>query len=188
MEVDDWSVIPDTAPAKFDSAEHADIPAECFLKFSLDGPALSGKALEGTLFTIHWNIRDRTKLWLTERSGTAFLTFAKSIALAGDFFTDFPIYEPISYGQDFTARKARFETAVGTMRSDPSGIMGYMDKYLTDEAAAIDTIMENLAPKRTEDKAKEEKPEEKTVNQITQNYINEAGKSSLAQRRVSPQR
>lgn len=56
------------------------------------------------------------------------------------------------------------------MRNDPTGIMGWMDDYIMDESNGIDKVLEEL-PKESD-----AKPEEKTLNTVTQNYLAETGK------------
>ena len=130
-EEEDWALIPDAAPVKFDSGEHADIPSECSLKFKAakDATAYSGKSEqpEAVLKTIDIKDIDGPK--------TINLTFAKCIAVAGDFYVyekeDSYVYEknpdgslekdgskygfPICYAKSFKEQVERVRGGVANM-------------------------------------------------------------------------
>ena len=134
----DWDVIPDSAPVKFDSAEHADIPSECYLRFTADPneKPLSGKAEGGR------------KLATTEKKMKKKLTFAEVIALGGDFYVNRPggdLTRVISYGKTFEERRNRFNGAVDDISQDPDNAIELLTtKYLAPEVAGIESILASL--------------------------------------------
>ena len=146
---DEWDLIPDDAPVKFDSAEHADIPSECYLKFTADPSEvpLSGKAAEGR------------KLATIDPKMKKTLTFAEVIALAGDFYVNKPETDVICYGKTFQERKRRFDGAVLDISQDPTKIIGALTKdYLAPEVAGIDKVLGDLDFEATDPKAQQPDP------------------------------
>ncbi|KAL8786295.1 MAG: hypothetical protein Q9213_002890 [Squamulea squamosa] len=209
---DMWDLIPDTAPVKFDSAEHADIPAECQLRLTTDRKlAVSCNSQAATLVSVPWTGYGaithavewaKANLGLGDKSKVD-LNFAKIIALAGDFYVNDEVDQPISYGKDIVERKARFGAAVKNLVTDYYGTLPYLDKYLSDEGFMIEKILgdlplevqetdpnkppEDFTPPRKPDgkdltdaeiaaaekAALYQKVENKGPNRIVQNYINQ---------------
>ncbi|KAL8733469.1 MAG: hypothetical protein Q9166_002095 [cf. Caloplaca sp. 2 TL-2023] len=162
-----WDIIPDSAPVKFDSAEHADIPAECNLRFSADADAkvLSGKSEEGTLFQ-----HPKSKMNFT---------YAKTIALGGDFFTVYPVWRTICYGETPADRKMRFTEAVNNLKADGGYVFAEdgtlttsLDNYLSSEVGGIEAILADT-PAEKDITTGPLKPEDKGTHLITQAYVNE---------------
>ncbi len=193
-----WDLIPDDAPVKFDSAEHADIPSECYLKFTADPneTPLSGKAEQGR------------RLATTEKKMKKKLTFAEVIALAGDFYVNRPnndLTQVISYGKTFDERRKRFDGAVDDISQDPDNAIEMLTtKYLAPEVSGIENVLASLdfePPSDESDQAKSAQPQptqlnsasadkpDQTkltkepvkslgVNEIVYNYKNEISRSS----------
>ncbi|KAG8525647.1 uncharacterized protein KY384_000407 [Bacidia gigantensis] len=207
---DGFDIIPDTAPVKFDSAEHADIPAECQLRLTTDRSlAVSCNSQAAILVSVPWTgygVITHAINWAKSNLGylsnsKVDLNFAKIIALAGDFYVNDDVTQPISYGADMAERKARFGAAVKNLVTDYYGTLPYLDKYLSDEGYMIEKILgdlplevpdldpnkppgEIIPPKKPDgtdwtDKEREEaenaamyqKVENKGPNRIVQNYI-----------------
>lgn len=136
----DWDLIPDSAPVKFDSAEHADIPAECYIPFSTNRDNdLSGRSEEGTL-----------KVQKKPGKNDVNITFAKAIAYVGEFFVNKPIPNIISYGDTFGTRKNRFTGSVEDLKGDPNnhlrdGLLGKknpgLESYLSSEWTGIERFI-----------------------------------------------
>ena len=148
-----WRFIPDNAPIKFDSAEHADIPSECYLKFTADPSEvpLSGKAEEGR------------KLATIEPPMKKTLTFAEVIALAGDFYVNKPEKDVICFGKTFGERKRRFNGAVLDISQDPTNIIEALTiDYLAPEVAGIDKVLGDLDFEPTDPKARQSDPNKAT--------------------------
>ena len=103
FELDDFHAIPSFAPVKFDSGEHADVPSDCSLKFSA-GPnaiAYSGKAGESDTPVLHTMDVVETTKHKTEKK-KIISTFAKCIAVASDFYVHEREFEP-----DTTTKSAK---------------------------------------------------------------------------------
>ena len=141
-EEDDWSFTPEESPVKFDSGEHADIPSECYLKFSAadNAPTFSGKA--ETKESILWTVE--TPNPMTKTIYKVPLTFVKCIALAGDCY----VYEepkgeydkPITYAKDFETRKARVREGVLNMKQDEGNLMPPHIRSTADGFLFINTV------------------------------------------------
>ena len=129
FELDDFDAIPSLAPVKFDSGEHADIPSECSLKFSAEPNAVaySGKAEEPATPVLHTiDVVEKGKKKKIK------LTFAKCIAVAGDFYVYEREFEPgtttesakgkwgypIGYAKTFSEQQARIRGGVINMMKD----------------------------------------------------------------------
>ena len=155
---DVFDQILDNAAVKFDSAEHADIPSECYLYMSAnpkDDP-VSGKS-DAPINALHY-------------VDGVYLSFAKIIALAGDFYSNVPESEPISYGKDIEERRKRFTTAVSSMKKGSR--LSEMDKYLNTEVVGFEEIM-TLGP------GGENKPEDFDFNLLTEAYHKKTSKSDM---------
>ncbi|KAL8747271.1 MAG: hypothetical protein Q9190_000815 [Brigantiaea leucoxantha] len=172
---DDFLLIPDSAPVKFDSGEHADIPSECYIRFSSDPkkPALSGKAAT-----------EEAVLCYSRKRKEFPLTFANTIALAGDFY----VFEnpkgdytsPVSYGPTFKERVERMRSAVLNLKTDEGNIMEQgslnwaigvpgLDQYLQREMSMVEQHLADL-PENAKDN-----PENKGVHNITHQWKNYSG-------------
>ena len=133
----DWNEIPEDAPVKFDSAEHADIPSECYLKFTADPSEkpVSGKAKQGRKLASRKKMKKK-------------LTFAEVIALGGDFYVNRPnndLTKVIAYGKSFDERRRRFDGAIDDISLDPDGAIELLtESYLAPEVSGIENILASL--------------------------------------------
>ena len=170
MDDDDiWDIIPDSAPVKFDSAEHADIPSQCKLKLTMDSTkALNGNELKATL----WPLDFKSDKYRTgdESEKRIPLTLAKIIAFAGDFYTSEPFSHPIAYGKTVEERQRRFIHGVKTLMFDTPGTLPKLDSdYMTPEVGMINKIMGEVV----ENKMTDQQLQDSGVHQIMQNYKGE---------------
>ena len=173
---DGFNIIPDEAPVKFDSVEHADIPQECLLWFTEDGTkGVNGNAEEGTLL----QVKDVK------------LTFAKVIALAGDFYTNEPFNEAIYFPKEFSERVKRVIRGVNSMREDKKGNLPWLNKYLSDEGTGIEKVLSDIPEKEVEmvkdtpdSVARGVKAEDRGSHRIVQQYVNKTSKLKSGDRRA----
>ena len=195
----EFDLIPENAPVKFNSGEHADIPSECKIPTGTGDETVSGKYDGFRLHTYDQfkdnkqTVPDKTSLvtgtsevsYLDNHKKPIGLTYSKVLALAGDFFCNKPPLQIICRGQDFAAQKKRFDGAIEDMRKDPTGIAPGLQTYLSDEitgieAALADVPMPTIDPKNPS-KIKDASQSEawtkldKGPQTIVQNYVNETG-------------
>ena len=203
----EWSLIPDSAPVKFDSGEHADIPSECYLKFALPPNAVeySGKseAPEAVLHNI--KITDETDPTNTNVA----LTFGKVVALAGDFYvydekgtsilgniagaiglSENLVYDkPLCFANSFTERKRRVREGVKNLMNDKGDLMP--DHWMrTTDSILYEKIVPGLKKYLGNEMAMVERfidespkdadgnPEDKGVHNISITWRDYAGSSS----------
>lgn len=165
----EFDLIPDDAPVKFDSGEYADIPSQCTMKFSEDGKKiLNGKDVAGCLWPLDYKSCDKEKFPLT---------FAKIIAYGGNFYTNEPLTDVVAYGPDFAERRKRFRVAVSNMCIDPIGLLEFLEGFLQAEVNMFDEVITEAVNKPQHlDQSQDKVLESIGTHKITQAYKDETGK------------
>ena len=193
FDVDDleWGFIPDQAPVKFNSAEHADIPSECRIPTGKGDERVSGKYDGFRLYTWPYDEKTVPAFQLDGETKVSYLdkdkkrigiTFSKALALAGDFFCNKPPTDTICFGKGLEGQQRRFDGAIQDMMDDPTGIAPGMESYLSDEVAMIEKFLADM-PKPGDEafvKAGDPRnPANKGAQNIVQAYATGGGGSHL---------
>ena len=187
----EFDLIPENAPVKFNSGEHADIPSECKIPTGNGDETVSGKYDGFRLHTYDVDkktVPDRTKLggqtevsYLDKNGKRIGLTYSKVLALAGDFFCNKPPEYCISRGPNFAKQLERFNGAIQDMAKDPTGIAPAMQTYLSDEITGIEAALADVPMTAGDDPVHWTK-QDKGPQTIVQNYVKEKGNVFPAQR------
>ena len=173
---EDWDLIPDSAPVKFDSAEHADIPSQCKLRLTPDGSnPLNGNDLKATLWPLNFKpVNYRTG---NESEKRIPLTLAKVIAYAGDFYTSEPFSKPIAYGKTAEERQRRIRHGVKTLMWDTPYTLPKLDmNYMEPEVGMINRLMGENPDEALKNAMTEAELQGLGTHQILGNYKGEIGK------------
>ena len=184
----EWGFIPDQAPVKFNSAEHADIPSESRIPTGNGDERFSGKYDDFRLYTWPYDekivpafqLDGETKVSYLDKHGKRIgITFSKALALAGDFFCNKPPTDTICFGKGLEGQQRRFDGAIQDMIDDPTGIAPGMESYLSDEVAMIEKFVADMPRPGDEDFVKAgdpRNPENKGAQNIVQAYATGGGR------------
>ena len=197
----EWFEIPDAAPVKFNSMEHADIPSQCLLKMTADpkDPGVSGRSSKSVLFHHERENFD--------------ITFAFTIACAGDFYSTKDPARTIGFAQNFDEGEKgdgcvqRFDEAVQAMRRDDGDLINGqyigplkrtygLKEYLSEEVSGLESLLTDQpvdADKSVQWKDESGVTDQRTLAQnkgahnVTQAYVNKTGEVLRATQRKNPQ-
>ena len=184
---DEWGqLLPNNAPIKFNSGEHADIPSECSIPTGNKDEKVSGKYDGFRLHEYHyppdgeklvgsWNPLNLLSFhpgkelvsYRDKNNKDIGLTFSQVLALAGDFFCGEPIQHCIARGKSFSIQKGRFSKAIENVTNDPGGVAPNMRQYLSDEITGIEAALADVP------KLSDADPGKKGPQNIVQNYVSE---------------
>ena len=186
---DDWDIIPDSAPVKFNSMEHADIPSQCLLKMTANpnDKGVSGRSPGAVLFRHEKEQFD--------------VTFAFVIAVAGDFFSTDPPAHTIGFAPKFDVPVGtdgkldgsvqRFESAVKALKADKTnlfigskGLLGTrlfstygLREYLGEEVSGLELLLADQ-PTKADLELEDGDPkavQNKGSHNVTQAYVTKTG-------------